>query len=360
MRSVIYTPLHRPEGPTGKRTDCRLEGASDACRALLRSVGWDVSVWRDGSEQHGIWELEMRDRLDELRGHGEDRDETFLDLDIQIPGYANAAYREELPAGLDEYFGEVSRLAVNLDKLQYLSEDIHSKQEKVLCSTSSEEVFSEKQILAQLTEEFSQLAKGVQESLANMKEQEEAAVTGPGGHGVNGRVRHCQFNALLRRHTQAVGRHYAWETEYAVRLREQIARQMQLAGLQLGEEEIQRLVESPGAPRFVGSDIQALAARRHLALAQERHRQLLALEEQVGELHGLFLALSVLVSEQQVQVERIEYNVMRAVDYVSASSQEVKKALQYKRRSRLAAAVSAVLGLCACCGCLCCMSRGLP
>ncbi|XP_035289587.1 syntaxin-1A-like [Anguilla anguilla] len=305
----------------------------------------------------------MRDRLDELSGYNDDRDETFLDLELQIPGYANAAYREDLPAGLEEFFDEVSRLSKKLDKLQDLSEDIHSKQDKVLCSTSSEEVFSEKQILARLKEEFSLLAKGVQESLANMKEQQqEAAVAagGPAGCGLESRMRHCQFNALLRRHTQVVGRHYSWETEYAVRLREQIARQMQLAGLQLGEEEIQRLAESPRAPQIVGSDIQALEARRHLALAQERHRQLLALEEQVGELHGLFLSLGVLVSEQQAQVDRIEYHVLRTVDFVDASSQEVKKALQYKRRSRLAVAAGAVLGLCAGCGCLCCASRALP
>ncbi|XP_061103998.1 syntaxin-1A-like [Conger conger] len=302
----------------------------------------------------------MKDRLDELKGFKEDRDDAFLDLESQIPGYINAAYLEELPAGLEELFGEVSRLSAKLDKLQDLSEDIHSKQEKVLCSTSSEEVFKEKQILARVKEEFSQLATGVQESLANMREQEAAAAAGPGGCGMEGRMLNCQYNALLRRHTQVVGLHYAWETEYAVRLREQIARQMQLAGLQLGEGEIERLVESPCAPRLVGSDIQAIEARRHLALAQERHQQLLALEEQMGELHSLFLSLGVLVSEQQAQVDRIEYNVLLAVDYVDASSQEVKKALQYKRRSRLAAAVAAVLGLCACTGCACCMARGLP
>lgn len=332
--------------------------------ALLRSVGWEASVWKDGSvgayKLHGICSLEMKDRLDELKGYREDRDETFMDLDIQIPGYANAAYREDLPATLEEFFSELSRLSGKLDKLRDLSEDIRDKQGRVLCSTSSEEVFGEKQTLAQLKEEFSQLAKGVQESLAGMKEQEAAAEAGPGGCGMEARMRHCQFNSLLRRQTQIMGCHYAWETEYVVRLREQIARQMQLAGLQLGEEEIERLVESPTAPRFVGSDIQVLEARRHLALAQERHRQLLALEEQVGELHSLFLALGLLVTEQQARVDSIEYNVLRAVDYVDASSREVKKALQYKRQSWLAAAASAIVGLCACSACACCMSRALP
>uniref|UniRef100_A0A8C9VGA9 t-SNARE coiled-coil homology domain-containing protein n=1 Tax=Scleropages formosus TaxID=113540 RepID=A0A8C9VGA9_SCLFO len=131
--------------------------------------------------------------------------------------------------------------------------------------------------------------------------------------------------------------HYAWEMEYMGRLKEQIARQTQLAGLELGEEEIQQLAEGPLAPRLVGADIQALEALRQLALAQERHQQLLALEQQISELHDLFLSLGVMVSRQQSQVDSIEMNVLRTLDYVSDSTQEVKKALQYQRRSRLAA-----------------------
>ncbi|XP_036379679.1 syntaxin-1A-like [Megalops cyprinoides] len=309
----------------------------------------------------------MKDRLEELRGHQEDNDELYLDADVYIPGYANPAYSEELPPRLQEFFTDVCRLSAELDKLDQLSEEIHRRQDQVLCSTTKEEVCGEKQVLAQLKGDFSCHARGVREILVRMKEQEAGAGTGAGAgvgphkDSAEGRIRQCQFNALLRRHTQAVAQHYTWETEYVGRLREQIARQTQLAGLQLGEEEIQGLVEGPHALRLVGTDIPALEeARRQLALAQERHRHLLALEEQVVELHGLFLALAVIATEQQEQLDRVEYNVMRAVDYAAESIQEVKKALQYKRRSRLAALASAALGLCTCCGCLSCMSRGLP
>ncbi|KAJ8405734.1 hypothetical protein AAFF_G00311710 [Aldrovandia affinis] len=294
----------------------------------------------------------MRDRLHELRFY--DNDEAFPDLEVRIPGYVNAGYREEHQAALEDFFREVSQLSAGLDKLHELSEEIRGKQEQVLCSTSKDEVCGEKETLARLKEEFSRQARSIQDSLARMKEREAAAAA---GDGAAGRMRRCQFNALLRRHTWAMGRHYAWETEYVARLREQIARQTQLAGLRLDEEEIQRLAESPHAPRLVGSDIQALEARRSLALVQERQQQLLALEEQVGELHNLFLALGAMVSEQQDQLDRIEYNVLRTVDYAGESSREMNKALQCKQQSQLAALASAVLALCTCCGCLFCMSR---
>ncbi|XP_029113787.1 syntaxin-3-like [Scleropages formosus] len=299
----------------------------------------------------------MKDRLDELRGYGDEEDGVPDAVD-RGSGFSNAAFQEDLPSGLDEFFGQVSRISSHLVRLQGLSEEIRAMQEQVLCSTTVEEVAGGKQRLAELKAEFTTRAREIQDNLARMKEKEGAADAR--GAGAEGRMRQCQFYALYRRHSQLMGQHYAWEMEYMGRLKEQIARQTQLAGLELGEEEIQQLAEGPLAPRLVGADIQALEALRQLALAQERHQQLLALEQQISELHDLFLSLGVMVSRQQSQVDSIEMNVLRTLDYVSDSTQEVKKALQYQRRSRLAALVSSLLGLCVCCGCLCCASRGLP
>ncbi|XP_066570737.1 syntaxin-1A [Amia ocellicauda] len=316
---------------------------------------------------------EMKDRLEELRGYVEEEDgnddQGFPGSTDDSPSYFNPAFQEEMPKSMEGFFCVVAGVCRQLDCLQELSGEIAVKQEQVLCSTSKEEVCSEKQLLGELKGEFAAEARAIQSQLSRMKEAEkehgEGLVEsrddrGALGMSVEGRIRQCQFNTLVQRHREAVGRHYARETEYVGRLQEQIVRQTQLAGLQLGEEEVRWLVESPQAPQLVGADIKVTEARRHLALAQERHQQLLALEQQIAELHILFLSLEIMVSEQQAQLDRIEYNVLRTVDYVSQSNLQMKKAVQYQRKSRLSAALAAALGLCACCTCLTCTARHVP
>ncbi|XP_006633034.1 syntaxin-1A-like [Lepisosteus oculatus] len=297
----------------------------------------------------------MKDRLEELRGYREEEEED-AEGGCESPGYKNPAFEEEPATGIAEFFRVVTGICGELDGLQALSDDIAVKQAQVLCSTTKEQVCAEKQLLAELKGQFAAQARGIQAQLSRMREEE----AGWQGMSAERRIHQCHCHTLARRHREVVARHYARETEYVGRLKEQIVRQTQLAGLQLPEQEVQRLVESPQAPQLVGSDIQVLQARQHLALAQERHHQLLALEQQIAELHGLFLSLEAAVAEQQARLDCIEYNVLRAVDYVCESGQEVKKALQYKRQSRLAALVSAVLGLCACCACLSCAARHAP
>ncbi|XP_048840009.1 syntaxin-1A-like [Brienomyrus brachyistius] len=300
----------------------------------------------------------MKNRLDELRGY-QNRDEgSQIDFDLQGPGYFNAGYQEGLSSGMGEFFGQVYQLYMDLSMLRELSEEIHGKQERILCSTTAEELCGEKQLLAELKRRFSHQARDIHERLSQMKEKDWTGTLWKGS--AEGRIKQSQFYSLLQQHNQVLSQHYTWETEYAGRLKEQIVRQTQLAGVELDEEEIRRLADSLQVPQLVGTDIPELEALRNLALVQERHHQLLALEEQISELHSLFLALEVMVCQQHLQMNHIEYNVLHTLDYASESSEKLKKALRYQHHSRVAALVSSLLGLCLCCGCLCCASPNLP
>uniref|UniRef100_H3B0C4 t-SNARE coiled-coil homology domain-containing protein n=2 Tax=Latimeria chalumnae TaxID=7897 RepID=H3B0C4_LATCH len=293
----------------------------------------------------------MKDRLEELRSRADEDD--FLQLDSPF-SYDNPAYEQEPSDGIDKFFQEVSDFSAELEELEELSEDIQKKQEEVLCSTTKERICEEKQHLAKLKDSFTYKAKHIQSRLNRMKKALDGEMK---TYLAEFRIRQCQFNILAKRYQNILTLHYTNETKYVGKLKQQIIRQTELAGLQLQEDDINRLVDTAAAPQIVGQDLEVLEARKHLAMAQERRKQLLDLEAQITELHGLFLHMEVLVSEQQEMANNIEYNVLQAIDYISQSNQEVKKALKYQRRSRIAAALSAALGLCACCACLSCASQ---
>ncbi|XP_025025424.1 syntaxin-3-like [Python bivittatus] len=293
----------------------------------------------------------MKDRLEELRSRMYENGDS-LDLDETL-SFDNPVFQEDESNPMSKVLQEISSLSLALDKLEQLSENIDKKQQQVLCCTTEESICVEKKELSTMKDIFTREAKVLQPRLNGIQ---EALAKDSGKSLAISRIRYSQFSVLVNRYREIITRHYAKETHYVEKLKEQIQRQTELAGLSLQEEDIKRLVESPMMPCIVGQDLEVLKAKQHLAMAQVRHQQLLDLEAQISELHSLFLHLEILVLEQQEVVNSIEYNILHTIDYISQSNEEVKKAIKYERHSRLSSMLSALLGLCACCTCLSCMA----
>ncbi|XP_066435940.1 syntaxin-3-like [Eleutherodactylus coqui] len=291
----------------------------------------------------------MKDRLEELKNRTSQDD--LLDYDEPL-AFDNPVFQDAETNDMDVFFQEVSSLSQSLKKLKDLAENIESKQDEVLCSTTEAKIGEGKKDLSILKNLLTSDAKTLQAKLSLMK---NSLAQDDKNWMAEHRIRQSQFTVLTNRFREVMTQHYINETRYVGKLKEQIMRQAELAGLDLQEEEINELIGSPMAPQIVGHDLEILKAKQHLAMAQERHKQLLDLEVQITELHSLFIQLDLLVSEQEDVINNIEYNVLNTMDYISQSNEQVKKALKYQRQSRVAAAISAVLGLCACCTCLSCM-----
>ncbi|XP_075017897.1 syntaxin-1B-like [Calonectris borealis] len=293
----------------------------------------------------------MRDRLAELRRRAAAEGDPHEDALC----FDNPALVGDDASPVSRVLREAAELWRALDGLEQLSDSIDRAQQTVLCCTSEESIAREKQWLGAARAAFALQAMALQPQLGALPAAAE------GGTGRAGpRVRQTQLWLLLRRYRAVLAHHYARESRYRQRLKEQIGRQAELAGIDLGEEDLDGLAESPQAPRIVGRDLGELKAQQHLALAQARQRQLLDLETQMAELRGLFLQLEGLLAQQHGVADSVEHYVLRTLDYVAQTGGEVKKAFKYRRPSRLSALLAAALSLCACCACLPCLSRALP
>lgn len=292
----------------------------------------------------------MKDRLEELR-HRIGQDDP-LDFDESL-AFDNPAFQDGETNQMDVFFQEVAALSLALKCLRSKAEDIEKKQAEVLCSTTEVKISEGKTQLGKMKGQLASDAKTVQLKLNRIKTWLTADHQ---SWTAEHRIRQSQYNVLTNKFQDVMTQHYVNETKYVGKLKEQIMRQAELAGLDLQEDEINQLIGSAMAPQIVGHDLEILKAKQHLAMAQERHKQLLDLEAQITELHSLFIQLDLLVYEQQDVLNSIEYNVINTMDYISQSKEQVKKALKYQRQSRIAAAISAALGLCACCTCLSCIT----
>ncbi|XP_061862906.1 syntaxin-1A-like [Colius striatus] len=293
----------------------------------------------------------MRDRLAELRRRA------AAEGDPQGPAlcFDNAACVRDDAGPVGQALREAAELWRALDGLEQLSLSIERTQQTVLCCTSEDGVAGAKLALSAARAAFAREAVALQPRLAALLAAPEAG-TGRAGP----RIRQTQLWLLLRRYRAVLAGHYARESRYRQRLKEQMERQAELAGIALGAEDLDRLAETPEVPRIVGRDLEELKAKQHLATTRARQQQLLDLEAQMVELHGLFLQLEGLLVEQHGAADSVEQHVLRTLDYVAQTGGEVKKALKYQRPSRLSALLTAALGLCACCPCLPCLPRAFP
>eukprot|EP00079_Xenopus_tropicalis_P012903 XP_002940478.2 PREDICTED: syntaxin-3-like [Xenopus tropicalis] len=293
--------------------------------------------------------LKMKDRLEEFRTRV--KEDELLDFEENLV-FDNPVYQEIENHEMDKFFQEVSGLSVSLKGLTDLARLIEKKQGDVLCSTTETDIYEGKKELSKMKTTFISDATAIQSQLSKMK---AALAEDSKNWMAEYRIRQSQFSALANRYQGVMTQHYINETKYVGMLKEQIMRQAELAGLDLQEDDINQLIGSQMAPQIVGKDLEILKAKQHLAMAQQRHKQLMDLEVQITELHLIFMQLEMLVSEQQDIINNIEFNVIHTQEYISQSNEEVKKAIKYQKQSRVAAAVSALLGLCACCTCLACL-----
>uniref|UniRef100_A0A8C7E6Y1 t-SNARE coiled-coil homology domain-containing protein n=1 Tax=Naja naja TaxID=35670 RepID=A0A8C7E6Y1_NAJNA len=250
----------------------------------------------------------MKDRLEELRRRWARMGTLWI---WRSSSPSTTRFQEGESSPMSRVLQEISSLSWALDKLEQSSANIAKKQQQVLCCTT------------EVTKALQPRLSDIQETLAKDRVKSLAI----------SRIRYCQFSVLVNRYREIISSHYAKETHYVEKLKEQIQRQTELAGLHLQEEDIKQLVESP--------TIQAAPA-----MAQVRHQQLLDLEAQICELHSLFLHLEILVLEQQEVLNSIEYNILHTTDYISQSNEEVKKAIKYERHSVVHPLVSAPRPLC--------------
>merc|ERR1712210_367934 len=63
-------------------------------------------------------------------------------------------------------------------------------------------------------------------------------------------------------------------------------------------------------------------AKQTLADIEARHADIIKLETSIKELHDMFMDMAMLVESQGEMIDRIEYHVEHAVDYVQTSTQD--------------------------------------
>lgn len=103
------------------------------------------------------------------------------------------------------------------------------------------------------------------------------------------------------------------------------------------QEEIDQALDSGNTAVFAEK---ILDKQRHsqakdaLAYIENKHKEIMALEQSIMELHQLFLDMAILVEAQGELIDQIEYNVTESVAYTAEGVKQLKAANKYAKKSR--------------------------
>nr|CAD7572695.1 unnamed protein product [Timema californicum] len=205
------------------------------------------------------------------------------------------------------------------------------------------------------------------------------------------RIRKTQHSTLSRKFVEVMTEYNRTQTDYRERCKGRIQRQLEITGRTTTNEELEDMLEqgnpavftqgyfnpfwvSGQAPRLVqvikgitGGDpkprwheeavesllsaskcsryndgacglrliiMETQQAKQTLADIEARHADIIKLETSIRELHDMFMDMAMLVENQGEMIDRIEYHVEHAVDYVQTATQDTKKALKYQSKAR--------------------------
>ncbi|XP_036966405.1 syntaxin-19 isoform X2 [Acanthopagrus latus] len=281
----------------------------------------------------------MRDRLEELQQRAQDFSEAASEG--ANPFSAEGDNGDSVEVGVITpqavVFEEEPIIENFLSEAQHIRDDItmletevlkFSQQQRTLVATMRR--FSVMKKESSVTRDIKLQAESLHRRLDSLSKQVQRTEDLQGPAAVTTRIQRSQHAALYRKFQQERCKHF-------------IIRQLEVSGRDVTEEEVNEMVATGKWEVFNENLLNdARITRSQLSEIEQRHKELLSLENNMKELRDLFMDIFMLVEEQGAYIEHIQTNVERTQDYVAASNEKFKLAARYKKKNPLRQ-------LCCCC-----------
>ena len=238
------------------------------------------------------------------------------------------------PPDLRSFFEDVqtvkeafARIEENLEEM----EELHDRNLK--CSIPKEQT--------RLKDEIKELLDNTNNQVANaqriLKRMDEENKSCEGGVGEK-RMRESHFSTLASKLVDLTGKVQELDARALSRYRKKLRGEMEVALPDATEEQIEEYVQKGQSNIFSEELMQHSASGQTIlvthAMAVEKYRDLLQLENSMDELMEMIRDFSNMVFMQGPVVDMISKNVSQASNYVAKGVVELQKARKYQTKSR--------------------------
>lgn len=292
----------------------------------------------------------MKDRLQELKQKTKEielsRDSQVFAEEKQGVLVQQAVIYEREPVA-ERHLHEIHKLQENINSFV---DDVHRFGQQQKSLVASMRRFSLLKRDSTITKKIKLQAEHINRALGDVVREVKKSEVENGPSSVITRILKSQYAAMFRRFQQTM---FLYNDTIALKqekCKTFIVRQLEVAGKEVSEEEVNDMLHHGKWEVFNESLLtETSMTKAQLSEIEQRHKELVNLENQVKDLRDLFIQISLLVEEQGESINNIEVMVNSTKDYVNNTKEKFGLAVKYKRKSPCRA-------LCCCC-CPCCGSK---
>ncbi|XP_053312892.1 syntaxin-19 [Spea bombifrons] len=243
---------------------------------------------------------------------------------------------------IESYLDEVQKIQKDIVEL---SENVQrfGQQQKVLVSSMRR--FSVLKKDCSVTRDIKTQAENIKKRLDALLQRANKAEADNGSSSSLARILRTQHAALCKNFHNIMLRYNETIASKQAKCKTFIIRQLEVAGKDVSEEEVDKMLEQGKWDIFNENLITEVKITKvKLSEIEQRHKELVNLENQMKELKDLFFQISLLVEEQGEMIENIEIATKNTEDHVQKTNEKFRLAVKYKKKNpcRL---------LCCCCPC---------
>ncbi|XP_029983004.1 syntaxin-11-like [Sphaeramia orbicularis] len=169
--------------------------------------------------------------------------------------------------------------------------------------------------------------EAVLQQLHKMNATREDLEARRGGSDPTARIARTQYQCLSNALHEVMFSYSDTEMSHREACKRQIQRHFEVVGRDVGEEELEDMIES-GQWNVFGVQVEGRTAQSALLQIESRHKELLELERRIQAIQELFLDVALLTEEQGVAVENIQKNVQTTQASVQEGITQLERAAE--------------------------------
>ena len=264
-----------------------------------------------------------KDRLAALHAFQSNDDEAE-----EIPVSVNTTH----DSYMDDFFAQVGEIWTMIEEVEKNVEEVKKKHSDILSAPQTDE--KTKHELEDLMADIKKNAHRIRGKLKDIeqiiKEEEQQNKS-----SADFRIRKTQHSTLSCKFVEVMSEYNRTQIDYRERCKSRIQRQLEITGRTTTNEELENMLEQDNPAIFTqGIITETEQAKQTLADIEARHADIMKLETSIKELHDMFMDMAVLVEAQGEMVDRVEYHVEQAKDYVQTATRETRMAAIYQSKAR--------------------------
>jgi syntaxin 1A len=243
--------------------------------------------------------------------------------------------QEAMDGPMQEFFQEIEELRGIIGHVEQDIQRVKQVQNDILSCPQVDQ--KAKQQLDDLMNDIKKKANSARTKLKKLEQANEQAEQTQQFSQAELRMRKTQQMTVSRKFVEIMTEYNKIQVDYRDESKKKIARQMEIAGSAVTDDELERMLEGGdgamlmGHVKIEGNEDQL---RQTINDIQNRHEMFLSLEKSITELHDMFLDIAQLIESQGEMVNRIDTHVESAVEYTTRATNDTKKALEYQSKAR--------------------------